>query len=81
MQITIINYLFMDQEISKLKRHILSAARVFIAAFVGSITYTLSTMPVSNTKEFLETLILSALIAGTSAVMKATQEYLSNQNK
>lgn len=81
MKISIINYLNMEQEITTLKRHLLSATRVFIAAFIGSITFTLSTTPISISEEFLRSLFISAIIAGTSAVLKMVQEYLSPKNK
>ena len=64
----------MDSKTSNLKRHILSATRVFISAFLGTITVQLAALPMSGWKDYLISMMTSALIAGLSSLIKVINE-------
>jgi len=59
---------------SDLKRHLLSAFRVFLSSFTAIFTVALTTMPTTGYKEFLISTFISACAAGVSAVLKITFE-------
>lgn len=72
----------MKKEITTLKRHIISATRVFVSAFLGTITIQLTTLPLQGWKEYVVTMFTSAVIAGLSALIKIINEAnLQNNGK